>query len=91
MLMLIRTLRMSNIIIELSVSQMFNDFKLEQLRPLTISTANVATGKPERHVWVLFFARIPFVVNRALSATPAENLQQHPPFYTNHTDRMFFV
>jgi len=27
---------------------------------------------------VLFFAHIPFVVNRAFSATPAERLQQYP-------------
>jgi len=27
------------------------------------------------YIWVLFFARIPFVVNRAFSAAPAEWLQ----------------
>jgi len=29
---------------------------------------------------VLFFAHIPFVVNRAFSATPAERFHQHPSF-----------
>jgi len=37
---------------------------------------------------VLFFAHIPFVVNRAFSATTTESLQQHPlHFTTNRTDR----
>ena len=27
-------------------------------------------------IWVLFFAHIPFVVNRTFNATPAERLQQ---------------
>ena len=41
---------------------------------------------------MLFFAHIPFLVNRAFSATPAAWLQQHPLlFTTNHTDHMFFV
>jgi len=41
---------------------------------------------------VLFFARIPFVVNREFSATPKERLQQHPLlFTTNRTDRTFFL
>jgi len=31
---------------------------------------------------VLFFAQIPFVVNRAFSATPAVRLQQHPLLFT---------
>ena len=29
------------------------------------------------YVWVLFFVHIPFVVNRAFSAMPAEKLQQN--------------
>ena len=29
------------------------------------------------HIWVLFFAHIPFVVNGAFSATPTERLQQY--------------
>jgi len=31
---------------------------------------------PRRYIWVLFFAHIPFVVNRTLNATPTERLQQ---------------
>jgi len=40
-------------------------------------------------IWVLLFAHIPFVVNRAFSATPAERLQQcyekegHSSFWCN--------
>jgi len=30
------------------------------------------------YIWVLFFAHIPYVVNRAFSATLVEWLQQHP-------------
>ena len=41
---------------------------------------------------VLFFAHMPFVVNRVFSATPTETLQQHPLlFTTNRTDRTFFL
>ena len=29
------------------------------------------------HIWVLFFAHIPFVVNHTFNATPTESLQQH--------------
>ena len=29
------------------------------------------------YIWVLFFAHIPFVVNRTFTATPTERLQQH--------------
>jgi len=43
-------------------------------------------------IWVLFFAHIPFVLNRAFSSTLAEGLQQHPLiFTTNRTDRMSLV
>jgi len=44
------------------------------------------------YIRVLFFAHIPFVVNRAFSATPTERLQQHPLFFTTkRTDRTFFL
>ena len=40
---------------------------------------------------LLFFAHIPFVVNRAFSATPTVRLQQHRLFFTtNRSDRTFF-
>jgi len=53
------------------------------------SPASYATGS--RHIWVLFFAHIPFVVNHTINATPPERLQQHPLlFTTNRTDRTFF-
>jgi len=29
------------------------------------------------YIWVVFFAHIPFVVNRTFNATPTERLQQH--------------
>ena len=44
------------------------------------------------YIWVLFFAHIPFVVNRTFNATPVERLQQHPLlFTTNNTDCTFFL
>jgi len=43
------------------------------------------------YIWVLFVARIPFVVNRTFNATLTERLQQHPLLFTmNHTARTFF-
>jgi len=42
--------------------------------------------------WVLFFAHIPFAMNRTFNATPAESLQQHfLLFTTNRTDRTFVL
>jgi len=44
------------------------------------------------YIRVLFFAHIPFMVNRTLNATPTERLQQHPLLFTmNHTDHTFFL
>jgi len=44
------------------------------------------------HIWALFFAHIPFVVNRTFNATPMERLQQHPLlFTTNRTYHTFFL
>jgi len=34
---------------------------------------------PYLYVWVVFFALIPFVVNRTFNATPTERLQQFQP------------
>ena len=43
------------------------------------------------HIWVMFFAHIPFVVNHTFNATPIGRLQQHPLLFTmNRTDRTFF-
>ena len=40
----------------------------------------------------LFFAHIPFMVNRAFSSMPAEWLQQHPLLFTmNRTNHTFFL
>jgi len=44
------------------------------------------------HIWVMFFAHIPFVVNHTFNATPIGRLQQHPLLFTmNRTDRTFFL
>jgi len=44
------------------------------------------------YIWVLFFAHIPYVVNRTSNATPAERLQQQPLlFTTNRTNHKFFL
>jgi len=43
------------------------------------------------YIWVLFFAHIPFVVNRTFSATPAERLQQHPFLFTTNRSRVVFA
>ena len=44
------------------------------------------------HIWVLFFAHIPFVVNCTFNTTPMERLRQHPLlFTTNFTNRTFFL
>ena len=41
---------------------------------------------------LLFFTRIPFVVNHTINAMPTERLQQHPfLFTTNRTDCTFFL
>jgi len=37
------------------------------------------------YVWVLFFAHIPFVVNRTFNATPTERLQQYSSFRADHS------
>jgi len=45
-----------------------------------------------RHIYVvLFFARIPFVVKRGFSATPAKRLQQHPPTSFPATFTLLFI
>ena len=51
------------------------------------------------HIWVLFFAHIPFMVNHTFNAMPTERLQptllqmqQHPLlFTTNRTDCTYFL
>jgi len=43
------------------------------------------------YIWVLFFAHIPFVVNRTLNATPTERLQQAQCVETEAKQRNKFI
>jgi len=66
-------------------------FALWQQATIEITRRNHFIIACSRQIYVvLFCAHIPFVVNRAFSATPAERLQQPLlPFTTNRIDRTF--
>jgi len=67
-------------------------FTLWQQATIEITRRDHSIIACSRHMYmVLFFAHIPFVVNRTFSATPAKRLQQHPlVFTTKRTVRTFF-